>query len=199
MDDMTLYRLLDASANADIARHLNSEWFLELLSSIRNTFCSSREVQLAASKLAARIQGWHVLEDALSNTQADFNQAACMMKDVGNEERSFGIWLLSMISNVDIVTKLAENPVLPTTQAHPPLLLGSSLITISHDEFISFVRAFIGVCSVISVYAWADSLPNKSCRERSLSVLGLWQTVNGYREVSHFLSVLNSLCIMFIP
>jgi hypothetical protein len=185
LDDVTLYRLLDAAANTDVARHLNVEWFLGLLHSIQYALGSDRETQLAASRLTARVQGWHVLEDALSNTQADFNQAVSMMKDIGDEEQSFGIWLEAMISNPDLIAKLAENPVLPMSQTHPSLLLGSPLITVSHDEFISFVRAFIGVCSVIAVYAWADSLPNKACRERSFAILRLWQTVSGYQEARY--------------
>ena len=46
-----------------------------------------------------------------------------------------------------------------------------------------FLRAFIGVSCVLAVYAWADSLPDEFCRERSLAILRLWQGVDGYREV----------------
>ena len=46
-----------------------------------------------------------------------------------------------------------------------------------------FRSAFIGVSSVLAVYAWADSLPDYLCRERLLNILLLWHGVNGYREV----------------
>lgn len=185
MDDLTLLRLSDASANACIARHFNTPWFLDMLKTILESPSSERDTKRAASKLLSRVQQWQILEDALSNTQADFRAAAAAMKDFGTNEQSFGIWLESMITHQDIVTKLAENPVLPISQSRPPLLLGSSTAAVSHDEFIAFVRAYTGVASVLAVYSWSDSLPNDRCRERTLSVLRLWQGLNGYREVCH--------------
>ncbi|KAF7432708.1 hypothetical protein PC9H_004650 [Pleurotus ostreatus] len=59
---------------------------------------------------------------------------------------------------------------------------------IGHAEFIAFVRAYIGVGSVVGVFAWADSCPESACRERALGIIHLWQNVEGYREiVKHFL------------
>ena len=54
---------------------------------------------------------------------------------------------------------------------------------ISHGDFLGFVKAYIGVASVLAVYAWSDSLPNDHCRERTLGVLRSWQDIPGYREV----------------
>ena len=104
------------------------------------------------------------------------------MQDIGTEEQSFGIWLESMITNEDVVTSLAENPVLPVVLPH---LLSHRHITNppSQDEFVAFVRAFVGVSCVLAVYAWSDSLPDEHCRARALSILRLWQSVDGYREV----------------
>jgi hypothetical protein len=184
MDKSTTLRLLDAATNPDISRHLNNNWFQEMLPSIQCIPSTGQEVLLATRRLATRIQEWQILEDALSNTQGDFNQAAAMMKDVSTEEQSFGIWLASMITNPEVVLKLAENPALPISQSHPPVLLGQSMASVSHDEFIAFVRAYIGVSSVLVVYAWADTLGYHQCRERTLAILRLWQTVNGYREAS---------------
>jgi hypothetical protein len=183
MDEITVLRLLDAVANVDIARHLNNNWFLGLLQTIQRTPMADRETQFAVRRLAARIQSWGLVEDALSNTQANFNEVASIMKDIGTEEKSFGIWLESMITHHDLVAKLAENPVLPVHQFSPPSLLHVPL-SVSHDEFIAFVRAYIGVSTVLAVYAWSDSVPNVRCRERALGVLRLWQGVDGYREVS---------------
>jgi len=182
MDDSTLLRLLDASTNACIARHLSVPWFLSILSSIETAPAADRRTK-TARRLIARLQQWQVFEDALSNTQADFHVAAGLMKDISTSEQSFGIWLECMITHPDLLTKVAENPVLPIAHPHPPVLLGSDLSAVSHDEFVGFVRAYIGVASVLAVYAWSDSLPNVRCRERTLGVLRLWQGVDGYREV----------------
>lgn len=186
MHEPTLLRLLDASTSPSISRHLNVPWFFSILSTIEITPAADRETKLAARKLAVRLQQWQILEDALSNTQADFHAAAGLMKDIGTSEQSFGIWLECMTTHPDLLTKLAENPVLPIAHSRPPVLLGSRLSAVSHDEFVSFVRAYIGVASVLAVYAWADSLPNDRCRERTLGVLRLWQGVDGYREVCFF-------------
>lgn len=183
MDNSTLHRLLDASTNACIARHLSVPWFLNIMSTIEAAPAADRRTKTAACKLAARLRQWQILEDALSNTQADFHAAAGLMKDISTSEQSFGIWLECMITHPDLLTKLAENPVLPIANSRPPVLLGSHSSAVSHDEFVAFVRAYIGVASVLAVYAWADSLPNDRCRERTLGVLRLWQGVDGYREV----------------
>jgi hypothetical protein len=155
---------------------------------------ADQETKSAARKLATRLPQWQILEDALSDTQADFYAAAGLMKDISSSEQSFGIWLESMIMHPDLLTKLGENPVLPIAHSRPPVLMGSSLSTVSHDEFVVFVRAYIGVASVLAVYAWADSLPNDRCRERTLSVLRLWQSVDGYREVCHTMFTLTLRC-----
>lgn len=138
----------------------------------------------AAKELWARVQACAVLEDALTNTQADFAAAANALKDIGTDEQSFGIWLESMVMHEEIVSTLAKHPVLPTPLAHPPLLLRSHRASISHDEYIAFLRALVGVACALSVYAWADSLPHPHCRERTLSIIRLWQGVDGYKEVN---------------
>lgn len=97
-----------------------------------------------------------------------------------------------MTGHIDLVTKLAENPIVPNSSGvYPKLFVRNGIIgsmsvgaAISHDEFIAFVRAFIGVAGVLAVWAWSDSLGNDVCRERTLGVLRLWQSMDGYREVS---------------
>lgn len=116
-----------------------------------------------------------------------------MLRDIGSGEQSLGIWLASMTGHDDLVTKLAENPLYPNSGgAYPKLFVRKGLNnsiggmglggSLSHDEFIAFVRAFIGVASVLAVWAWSDSLGNDVCRERTLGVLRLWQGTD-YREV----------------
>lgn len=183
MDELTVLRLLDASSNIIIAQHLSNGWFLDMIRTIQTNPSVDKHTQSAARRLVARIRGWEILEDALSNTQADFNGVAGMIKDIGTEEQSFGIWLECMISHLDLKTKLAEIPVLPVPRSHSSLL-GASTGSVTYDDFIAFVRTFIGVASVFAVYAWTDSLGNDRCRERTLGVLRLWQGVDGYKEVA---------------
>lgn len=184
LDEPTVLRLLDAATNVDIARHLNNGYFLGLLREVQENSRIDKPTQLAAKRLSTRIQQWQRFEDALSNTRGDFDDASNFLKDIGTEEQSMGIWLESMIIHDDVVAKLAENAVLPVPHSQPPFLLRDTLNAISHDDFVIFVRAYIGVASVLAVWAWADSLGNDVCRERTLAILHLWQGVDGYCEVS---------------
>ncbi|KAH7909400.1 hypothetical protein BJ138DRAFT_1198858 [Hygrophoropsis aurantiaca] len=191
MDDITILNLLDAAANPDIAKHLDKEWFLEVLGSIQVDPRSDRDVIVSAQRLSSRLHEWKNFEDVLSNNTDNFAQAAQFMKDIASEEQSFGIWLDSVITHPDLMSKIQDTPA--GTLLHPPLLLDSPLSTISHAEFIAFVKAFIGVASVLAVYAWSDSLPNDLCRKQTLSVLRFWQEIPGYREIVNYLLLLRQM------
>ncbi|KAI0677202.1 hypothetical protein C8Q78DRAFT_74512 [Trametes maxima] len=191
-DETTLLRLLYAVANVDVAKRLNTQWFLELLVSISTDLSTEREIRFVAERLMKCLRGWCVLEDAFSNVQGDFAVAADMLKDIGLEEQSFGIWLESMVAHPNIVSSLAENPVLPIPL---PRLLPhrASNAPPSQDEFVASVRAYVGVACVLAVYAWSDSLPDERCRARVLGILRLWQDVDGYREIVNHLLLLRQM------
>ncbi|KAI0650389.1 hypothetical protein C8Q79DRAFT_902719 [Trametes meyenii] len=191
-DETTLLRLLYAAANVDVAKRLNTQWFLELLMLISTDVSTERETRLVAERLLKCLRGWYVLEDTFSNAQGDFVVAADMLKDIGMEEQSFGIWLESMVAHPNVVSSLAENPVL-----HVPLprLLShrANSAPPSQDEFVASVRAYIGVACVLAVYAWSDSLPDERCRARVLGILRLWQDIDGYREIANHLLLLRQM------
>lgn len=188
-----LAQLVIASANADVARHFRSEWFLTTITSLSKSNSVDRGVRKDAQDLLARIEGWEVIEDALSNTQGDFAAAADALVELTSDERSFGIWLNSMVTHQDLVAKHSENPTLPSPLQHPPLLLKKPKPSVSHDEFIAFLRAFIGASCVLAVYAWADSVPDAKCRERTLGILRLWQGIPGFREIIGHLLLLRQM------
>ncbi|KAG7447529.1 uncharacterized protein BT62DRAFT_892072 [Guyanagaster necrorhizus] len=179
VDDDTICHLMDAVANADFARHFSAEAFLNVLQDIQDNPISDRSSKLAADRLADRIKGWGVFEDALSNSNADFETSMKTLNDIGNEEQSMGTWLETMTFHEDLVTKLSENSV-SSTQLPPPRVPSTS---IEHDEFIRFVRAFIGIAAVFAAWAWSDSTGAEACRERALAIILMWQGVEGYREI----------------
>lgn len=181
LDRPTLLYLLDAAANPDVSRQLNNAQTLGGIMHIRDNPSKEDGTRRAANRLYNRIKGWEVLEDSLLNTQSLFASASHLVKEITAEENSFGIWLQSMLMNSDILDRLSETPVTQTL-LHPPVMWFGSPAT-SHDEFIAFLRAAVGVAAVVAVYAWADSVPVERCRERSLAILHLWQNVTGYREV----------------
>jgi hypothetical protein len=184
LDELTISRLLTAASNADVARGLKNESFMDLLHAVEAGPSVDAETRAVACSLLRRIEGWDILEDSLSNTQANFSRAAATMGEIGLEEDSFGILVETLINHQGLVSALAENPVLPNAQVPPPLSPQEWLKPISHDNFIALVRAYIGVSCVLAIYAWADSLPHDGCREQTLSIIRLWQNLDGYREVS---------------
>lgn len=184
MDESTLRRLLDAVSNADIARHLNSDWFLAELDKFQTSSTTDKYSKSVAGRLSARIRRWEAFEDALSNPGGNFQEAAQMLQDMGLEEQSIGIWLETMLNHPNLAAKLAENSVSsdPRTRL-THLFPGVFPVGVTHDDLIGFTRAYIGVASVLAVWAWTDSLGNDDCRAQTLAIVRLWQNVDGYREV----------------
>lgn len=193
-DNDTIYTLLDASTNPDIAEMLNVEWFKGILQSVESSPTARQEIKKGARRLTARLRDWQLFEDALANPEGNFADACRFLKEIGTEEKSFGIWLSCMTMHEDLWTSIRDGPLRddgPFTSLLDPPLTG-----ISHGDFLGFVKAYIGVASVLAVYGWSDSLPNDHCRERTLGVLRLWQDIPGYREV--LLSRRLSRCVLTI-
>lgn len=184
LDEDTLFTLLDASTNPDISRLLKASWFLNVLRAVLVLPSVTPQMKKACRRLSDRVGSWTVFEQALSGVpDADYTRAALFLKDIGKEEKSFGIWLSCITTHQDLLAKIRDAP---AYEGVYPLDLMSGLNhseDITHSEFIAFVRAYVGVASVLAVYAWSDSLPNLHCRERTLGVLRLWQEIPGYRAI----------------
>ena len=192
-DTLTLKTLTDACSNALIARHfLTQTSLLGIISDMRDSphFTSDRALVSSIDRLRTRILGWQAFERALSHQHGenDWSRPAGLVYDVCQEEQALGNWLASMILHDDILARLAKSPP-PMAQSTPPVLFHCDLdgedesALITHDDFLAFVRACVGIVAVLGVLAWADSVGNVDCRERTLAVIHLWQTVDGYREV----------------
>jgi len=181
LDKYTMSKLAQAATNIDVARHLDSGKFLDMVQDVRNIYVGDPDTSSDATKLLDRIQGWHALSDALVNPDGDFAAAATLLKDVGTHELAFGIWLESMIAHSDVFEHI--NHEIPVPLSYPPNLLQDSPAPTNHQDFLAFVKAYVSVALCVAVYAWSDSLPNARCRERVLGILRLWQTVDVYREV----------------
>ncbi|KAF9236224.1 hypothetical protein BU15DRAFT_89269 [Melanogaster broomeanus] len=190
-DEDTIFTLLDASTNPDVARLLNSDWFKDILQSLEALPTAQREVKKGARRLTARLRDWQIFESALSDSDGDFLDACRFLKELGSEEKSFGIWLSCMTNHEDLLASMRNGP--PPSQGPFTSLLDPPSMGISHHDFIEFVKAYIGVASVLAVYAWSDSLPNDNCREQTLGVLRLWQDVPGYREIVNHLLLLRQM------
>ncbi|KAG1766224.1 hypothetical protein EV702DRAFT_1050759 [Suillus placidus] len=184
LDEDALFTLLDASTNPDIWRLLKASWFLNVLRAVLALPTVTPEMKKACRRLSDQVGSWTVFEQALSGvSDADYTRAALFLTDIGKEEKSVGIWLSCITTHEDLLAKIRDAP---TYEGVYPLDLMSGLNPseeITHSEFMAFVRAYVGVASVLAVYAWSDSLPNLHCRERTLGVLRLWQEIPGYRAI----------------
>lgn len=188
LDETTVLCLRDAAAHIEIARYISEdEPFLQSLEGLQNNSEIDESIQEALKRLLSRLRGWQTFEIALTSTKGDFSGSAAFLKDISMGEHSLGCWLECMFRNDALVAKLGENPVPTGSRPLPPLLFQDRQPEVSHQGFIRFVRALLGVSSVLGALSWADSVGNDLCRERALAVLVLWQTVDGYREVSFHL------------
>ena len=185
--------LLDAAANVEIARYfLQDEEFFNSLNEMQNSPKMDTVITKNLKKLTSRIQGWASFENALADPNGDFSACAIFLKDMSADEHSLGCWLECMLIHENLTSKLSLTPI-PSEPLPPPLLLQERHSSVTHTQFITFVRALLGVSAVLAALSWSDSLGGGLCRERALGLLVLWQGVEGYRQVSFFMK-LNCHC-----
>lgn len=183
LDEETVHWLRDAAANIEIARHFTEDKaFLLGLEDMSTNPRIEKSVQKALKKLLTRLRGWQCFEDALVNPDGDFVAASAFLKEITTIEHSLGCWLECMITHDNLINKLGQASV-PEPRVPPPLLFQTRPVQVPHDNFIVFVKALLGVSSVLVALAWADSMGNVQCREKALALLVLWQGADGYREV----------------
>lgn len=184
LDEDTIYCLLDAAANIEIARYFSEdEAFFSSLKEIQSSPKTDKLNAKGLKKLIARIYGWQFFEHALTNANGDFDTSAAFLKDIAAGEHSLGCWLECMVIHDNLTSKLEEASV-PSHSQSPPLLFQERHSPVSHPQFLTFVRALLGISAVLAALSWSDSIGNNLCRERALGLLVLWQGVDGYREVS---------------
>lgn len=186
MDEETVLWLRDAAANIEIARYLTEDKpFLLSIEEMSTNPKMEKSIQKALKKLLTRLRGWQCFEDSLINPDGDFTTSASFLKDITTTEHSMGCWLECMISHDNLINKMEQNG--SAEKKLPPLLFQARTAKVSHENFIIFVRALLGISTVLVALAWADSMGNVQCRERALAILVLWQGTDGYREVGHML------------
>ena len=127
MDKDVLQRIHECVANIEIVRALQQQApFMDLLSSIAKNGGISQERRILARKIIERMDGVLIFEDAISNTQGDYAKSARTLSEICTSEYSFGIWLQSMITNEDLLDRLAEYPPLAIPLQSVPLFFTSN-------------------------------------------------------------------------
>ncbi|RXW25465.1 hypothetical protein EST38_g405 [Candolleomyces aberdarensis] len=191
VDESIILSLLHACANRDVANHIASnDKLFEFFASLQTNSKFDQYTQAAAKRLITRIEGWQLFEECLVN-KGDCAGAIKFLKDITSEENSVGIWVSCILLNEDLYSPLANRD--DATGALPPPLFRNPSYTVNHGEFVTFVRALVGIICVLGVWAWADSLPNDMCRERTLGVINVWQSIEGYDNIVNHLLRLRQL------
>jgi hypothetical protein len=174
----TIARLNEAAANLNMSTFLNSEPFLRSLDRILGDPTLEADQTALSRSLKLRLHGWNALSDALLNTRGDFKAALAFLADLVEDQSSLGVWLGYLASDSDFLVRLSENP----SMSAPPPLSPEDACT-SHDTFVSYLRAFIGIaftiCSLLSV----NRNESEALSERFLTIIRLWRSYPGYREV----------------
>ncbi|KAF7332461.1 hypothetical protein MKEN_00128100 [Mycena kentingensis (nom. inval.)] len=180
-DTDTLLYLFEATANPDIARHFRCPEFLDVLDKLQANLTIEKRMKDIADQIARRVEGWRVFEDALGNPAGDVDAAAKFVADIGLDEQSMGIWLLTMVERLSDIP--AESQPLPGNflRRRGPR---------THAELVVFTRAYIGVGYILAVLSWMDSIGDEPALSTALTLVRLWQTIHGYREiVNHLLLI----------
>ncbi|CAK5262861.1 unnamed protein product [Mycena citricolor] len=181
-DHSTLQRLWDAVANIEITRHLNVDWFLEALDHIQQNGNTKRYTRALAGKIQLRMQRWIAFEDVLLNQTGDLREAAKLLSDVSEGEQSMAIWLQNMLEHPSVAHALSQTP--PNGSPRLSAEIGS------REDLVMWTRAYMGVGSVLAVWAWADSLGKDAAAEQTLATIKLWQDVDGYSQIVNQLLLL---------
>ncbi|KAF9534121.1 hypothetical protein CPB83DRAFT_902092 [Crepidotus variabilis] len=194
LDKDTSTCLAEAVCNAEIARYLFQDTpFIQILEDLSKNPKKNKTIQPILKKILSRIHGWQTFEDALSNPDGDFLAGAAFLKEISGEEFALGCWLESILSHEVLSSKLAAHPIPVEPRPQLPLLFERTP-EITQEGFILFVRAFLGVTTVLGILVWADSLGGDDpCCERTLSVMILWQGAHGYREIMNHCLLLRQM------
>lgn len=192
-DERTLQFLLDTAASYDMVFFLADEVFVQGLRSVQQQADPSDPSRLLAKRLEERLQGWvpfvkallapdDAAYDPMEGHDIDLVASVKWLKDIGSDEYSMGTWLESVILHENILKHILNDQ--PTTSHTPKRNLWSEhSFMLEYEEFIAFVRTFVGIAATLAVLSWADSVPNDQCRERTLAIVRIWQSAPGYGAV----------------
>lgn len=197
MDETTVHCLAEAAASTEISQYFLEDLpFMQSLENMIHSQKTNKTVRKALKKLMNRIYGWRTFEYALENPDGDFAASSAFLKDITSDEFALGCWLQCMVNQEELSKKLARNAVVADPRSTLPVLFHDIPPSVSHAEFVMFVRAVLGVTAALAMLAWSDSLGDDSCCERTLIFLVVWQGVDGYREVKNL--VLQASIILLI-
>ncbi|PPR02660.1 hypothetical protein CVT24_002143 [Panaeolus cyanescens] len=192
----TVLLLVDAAASLEIARYfLEDKPFYASLSDLHLNSKLPLPVRHAIQRLQTRIDGWKAFTSALDDVEPDLVQSVAFLKDLASEEHSLGCWLVSMLNHDELCTKFDTQLLTPSANPRslPRPLFRHQDPEMDHSDFIVFVKALLGLASVIAVWSWSDSIGIDSCRERALAILALWDEAEGYREILNHCMMLRQL------
>jgi hypothetical protein len=179
LDVSVMRHLARAAANPDVAMYLRATSMENTLATIVNEGTSGAVVTSSARRLLSYIQGWAALSDSMLNTRGNFPAALKFMLESADDQDALGLWLASVSeSQSELLLHICRSP---TMSDAPPLSTDEAAL--SHDAFLSYVKTFIGVATVTSVFVWAAREEEWDVAERALGIIRLWASCISYDEV----------------
>ena len=130
--------------------------------------------------LVRRAQGWTTLQDALTSESTDFGQSISWIYDILGEEDSFAMLLQGLVAYTPISNLLNFS-----NEATVKPAFTNRTIHYTLPERRAFLRAIVGVGTVIPVFCWANSEGKHLVLQRIIHAFLLWQTEPGYADVRH--------------
>jgi len=170
-------KMIVCAANPSFSNHLLEPRIMEGLKNLQSSV-DARQKSLLSS-LIARAEGWKTFEQSLEKEDIPFLPTISWIHGILGDEESFAMFIQGIVAYNPISEVLKAVPTPGTVK--PLFSLCPSYVSIADRR--SFVRAIIGVSSVLPIFCWANSEGKHHCLQRVIHAFLIWQMDPGYSEV----------------
>lgn len=170
-------RLLLCTANPAFAEHMREQATMDGLKALRDKEGESGKTLL--DELITRVTGWTMLVQSLSKEDIDFSGVVHWIYEFLGDEDSFAMFIQGL-AQYPAVSKTLQ-PVSETGRVLP--LFTKCPVHVSLDDRKAFMRALVGIGSVLPVFCWANSEGRQWTLQKVIHAFLLWQTDAGYGDV----------------
>jgi len=170
-------RLYDAAAHPLVAEALNSQAVLTCIQNFKDGHGTNHAVRAAVTGLQDRIKGWDKFNKLISGQSTDATGLPQWLRDITSDDMTCGVFVYWIVQE-DVLSQIQESSA-RSPSGH--IWLSNSLPSCA--DFFGLLRAVVGVSLTLVVFCWAEDVSKGSCSEQIVSLIRLWQEVEGYREV----------------
>jgi hypothetical protein len=172
-------KMIVCAANPSFANHLLKPTVMDRLKSLQIGADSRQETLL--SSLISRVEGWKIFEQGLEKEEIQFSRVTSWIHSILGDEESFAMFIQGLAAYQPISRSLEA---VPTSGSVKPLF-SHCPAHVSIADRRSFVRAVMGVSSILPIFCWANSEGKHHCLQRVIHAFLIWQMEPGYAEVGY--------------